>query len=469
MCKIKSLAKEHDYCVHRKKIKAQLLGFALLLAITIILIPLVSGEEVNHILTIQSPTPQENAWFGMSVSMSEDIVVVGENYANVGDFIQAGKAYIFDNKGNLISTLQSPTPNNLALLGCSVEVLGDVVVVGDQSDVEGLKYAGRAYMYSSDGTLIKTLYPPKISYGGRFGTPITLCEELILVSETGGETQPENAGMVHIFDSQGQYLKTLLSPSPKTNGKFGKSIFSGNGLLLISEYGDIGSDLLVGPGSVYVFDYDGNHLMTIQAPKPEDKACFGFSISSSNDKIVVSEVFGTTDGLWRAGKAYVYNINGDILLTLKSPSPQQNARFGYDVFIDGETIVIGEANANINENMHEGKAYVFDLNGNILANLTAPTPGPRGSFGTSVEVEGDMIVVSEGWATVDGKQCSGKVHFLGFGAQAPETTKLVETPKAAETQQQENTGGGIPGFPYVSTVIGLTTVIIMFYLVQRKK
>jgi hypothetical protein len=70
------------------------------------------NEEYSHILTLESPNPENQAVFGYRVKKRGNIILVTEPYADVDGFPDAGKVYIYDIDGNLIYTLQSPKPGN---------------------------------------------------------------------------------------------------------------------------------------------------------------------------------------------------------------------------------------------------------------------------------------------------------------------------------------------------------------------
>ena len=113
--------------------------------------------------------------------------------------------------------------------------------------------------------------------------------------------------------------------------------------------------------------------------------------------------------------------------------------------VNEDTIVIGENNADVLE-MNEGKAYVFDLEGNIRATIQSPEPGITADFGYSVAVMKEKIIIGERGATVDGKGKAGKAHIFTAGSpefsftnlKVPDTASKGET--ATITVDCSNTG-----------------------------
>ena len=218
---------------------------------------------------------------------------------------------------------------------------------------------------------------------------------------------------------------------------------------------------------VYVFDYDGNHLRTLMAPVPEEHAFFGSSMSTSGDLIVIGEPFATVDDTFRAGRAYLYNMDGDHLQTFVSPVTKMNGRFGDSVAIDGDVIVIGEWDAHVNPGQYEGRAYVFDVDGALLQNLTAPDPFPRAAFGIFLDIQGDMIVVGESWAGSGELGQTGRVHVFKLGASV-EVQEPVEEVTSHQPEADSEPSGGIPGYPVWSIGIALLLVSIILSRTQKQ-
>jgi len=95
-------------------------------------------------------------WFGHSVAISGDVVVVGAPYADPGGTGTAGAAYVFVKPGggwaNMTQTAKLTASDKAAgdWFGISVAISGDVVVVGaEYADPGGTIDAGAAYMFEN--------------------------------------------------------------------------------------------------------------------------------------------------------------------------------------------------------------------------------------------------------------------------------------------------------------------------------
>jgi hypothetical protein len=409
------------------------------------------NEEYHNVLTLESPNPVENAWFGARVKINGEIVAISERYSDVDDVLDAGLVFIYDTDGNLKFTLQSPLPQASGGFGWTLDIFNDTIVISEPGYiVEDIKNVGKAHIFTIDGTYKLSLQPPEVISGNNFGLGIGGHDDVIVIAELSSE------GKVHLFDNEGTYLKTLYSPKPIATGKFGQTIEVSETLILIGEHGTGGNPR--GPGSVYMFDHDGNHLMTLQAPEPEDQARFGVSISISGGLMVIGESYATVDEVFRAGKVYIFNTDGEHLQTLESPNPKMNGQFGDDVAIDGDRVVVGEGFADVNPLRYEGRAYVFDIDGNLLQNLTAPQPCLRGAFGLGVDIEGDTIVISEAWAAIEDLGQAGRAHIFRLGEAIFELSNLVIEPESVNVGESVTVSVDVAN---VGTLSGTYSVKLM--------
>ena len=419
----------------------------ILLFFTTFTLGVYAEKEIEYLRTIETPHPEEHGWFGSPMAMDGDLILISSWQADVGDKQNVGQAYLYNVDGTLIASYQSPNPDTLDTFSSAIDISGDRVLIGDYSDQGDWNYIGRAYLFDTNGNHIKTFEPPSpTGYGGFGGSGVCFASNRIIISETGGETEVYEAGIVHLYDDEGTYLKAIYSPSPIAAGHFGLDIEGGDELFLVNEVANPSTGI---SGTVYGFDYDGNHIMTLRAPEPEDRACFGNSIAISGDKIVIGEHHATVDGIYRAGRAYLFDIDGEHLQTFESPSPDLGAEFGFVVSVEGDTVVIGEPYADVTPNMKEGKAYVFDVEGNLLETLVSPSPVRAGLYGDRVKINGEIIVISEGWAEVDGEERAGAVHIYSWKSKG---------------------GFIVPGFPFESLVLGIGVVsVALLMLAQRRR
>jgi hypothetical protein len=217
-----------------------------------------------------------------------------------------------------------------------------------------------------------------------------------------------------------------------------------------------------------VFDHDFNLVQTLQSPDLQNYSLYGDVVDISQDCVLVSEKWATVDGHEKAGRVHVYDTQWELLFTLQSPTPEDNGEFGEDVDIDGVLIVVGERKGDV-EVMNEGKAHVFDLEGNLLATLVSPEPEIGAQFGYKVLTDGEIVIVDELEATVEGVGKAGKVHIFRPGEPPTQQPEPGEEPTEPESEPESETRKGIPGFPLESTVISIILAILVLWLIHRNR
>ncbi len=168
----------------------------------------------------------------------------------------------------------------------------------------------------------------------------------------------------------------------------------GNTAVVGSPLDDIGSN--ANQGSAYVFVRTGSSWVMQQrltAPDGAANDVLGVRVAIDGETAVVSTVANTL-----AGAAYVFVRNGTVWnfqqkLTASDRAP--NDRFGIGLDIDGNTVIVGATFVDGNLNPSQGAAYIYIRTGSVWTEqqkVVAPGGGSR-FFGEVVAVLGDTAVV----------------------------------------------------------------------------
>jgi hypothetical protein len=135
--------------------------------------------------TINIPTLAfENGCY--EVSIYEDTIVIGDNRSDVGG-TDAGIAYVYTRTGTtwaLQQTINNPTPAGGDYFGWSVSLYEDTLVVAARADDTGATNAGSVYVYTRTGstwTLQQTINNPTPAAGDGFGEIITLNSNIMVI------------------------------------------------------------------------------------------------------------------------------------------------------------------------------------------------------------------------------------------------------------------------------------------------
>jgi hypothetical protein len=68
--------------------------------------------------------------------------------------------------------------------------------------------------------------------------------------------------------------------------------------------------------------------------------------------------------------------------TLQSPAPKSRGYFGQNVAFSGEVVVVSEIGATVEGKKYAGEAHMFDSGGNHLTTLKSPKPRARAIVGS---------------------------------------------------------------------------------------
>ena len=399
------------------------------------------AQNAALLTTFTNPTPAISDWFGHSVAaVGSDRVLVGA-YQDDTALANAGAAYLFSANGTLLTTFTKPNPWFQDAFGKAVAAVGsDRVLIGAHRDDTAWPEAGAAYLFSTNGAWLATFTNTPTS-SDAFGWSVAgVGNDLVLIGApyyyAPGTIM---SGAAYLFSTNGTLLKTLIKPGAADYDGFGWSVAAvGTDRVVIGTPFDGTNDT----GAAYLFGTDGAWATTFPNPTPEAGDNFGFAVAGvGSDRVVIGAPYDDT-GAPDAGAAYLFSANGTLLTTFTNPVPQDGANFGWSVAAVGSDRVLIGAYADSTGASGAGAAYLFSTNGTLLTTITNPTPADGDLFGVSVAAMGSDRVVIGAYEDNTGADGAGAAYLFNIApAGVPSLTiQLTITNTVAVSWPSPSTG-----------------------------
>ena len=201
-----------------------------------------SGWPTTPTTTLADPAANDNDSFGYSVAASGETAVVGAHGTSSG----AGTAYIYV-KGTSAwrkkptTTLQDPGAHSADYFGNSVAVAGNTVVVGAYNSNSG---TGTAYIYveGTDGwstTPTTTLQDPGAHSADDYGDSVGVSGATVVIAAFGTNSSA-GAAYIYVKGSSGWPTApsaTLQDPGATGGDEFGDSVGVSGAAIVVGAQG----------------------------------------------------------------------------------------------------------------------------------------------------------------------------------------------------------------------------------------
>jgi hypothetical protein len=249
--------------------------------------------------------------------------------------------------------------------------------------------------------------------GDKHGISTCIDGDIAIVGAYEEGTNGDFSGAAYVYSrNQGGSnnwgeVKKLLAPDGDINDRFGFYVSLSGSTAAVGAPWD--SDNGAQSGAVYIFNKDEGGLDNwgfVRKVTQSDGVMgdyFGYSLSLSEDKLLVGAYFDDDNGS-QSGSAYIYYQNtGGInnwgeVQKITSSDGSSNDHFGVSVSLNGSTALIG-ARFDDDNGANSGSAYIFEQdeggvnNWGEVEKLISDDGSNYDQFGISVSVEGDLALV----------------------------------------------------------------------------
>lgn len=372
-----------------------------------------------------TPSVRQNQdWFGISIALSGNTVVVGAFDSNTEQF---GSAYVFvkpaSGWANMTQTAKLTSSDSGQGFGISVAISGNTIVVGAANPSNFSNQAsspGAAYVFVKPaGGWANATENAKLTAsdgvdGDAFGNSVaisgnTVAVGAIFAADSRGDSF---AGKAYVFVKPGTGWSGNLNQTAELTATdsglltyMGCSVAASGNTVVAGSYGQNNFQ-----GSAYVFvEPSGgwtNMTQTAELSASNGAASdfFGFAVSISGNTLVA----GAPNSANTYGTAYLYvePANGWVTTStftaqLGAPDATQGEGFGQSVAIadNGIAVAVGAPNANIGSNAGQGATYAYTRprtgwtsTRHALAEAVASDGASFDGLGVSIALDGKTVV-----------------------------------------------------------------------------
>jgi len=389
-------------------------------------------------------------WFGLTVAISGDTVVVGAPDATLG---APGAAYVFVKPAGGWANTSTFTAKLTAAdggfqFGYSVGISGDTIVIGAPNASVGVNsFQGAAYVFvkPAGGWATTSSFAARVTASDgtandHLGFSVGVDGDTVVAgadNATVGATLRQGAAYVFVRPGAGWTSTTETAKLTASDGTF-QAYFgfavavSADTVVVGAEGANIGPTIDQGAAYVYVKPAAGwastsAFTAKLTASDGTNHDELGSSVAISGDTIIAGAPFAdlpSPNGAGDQGAAYVFvkPVAGWATTTetakLTASDAANDDEFGFSVAIVGDTVVVGAPRAD-GPNTDQGAVYVFARPAGGWATTSAFTSKLKASdgkaadeFGFSVSLSGDGLAVGAPFQIVNGNARQGAAYVF---------------------------------------------------------
>ena len=345
-----------------------------------------NGSSWGQVQRLNPTTPENNDFFGEAVDLDGDFAVVGASGVDLptgGGFGQPdadwGAAYVFERSAGVWSQVQELTASDddpYDYFGTSVAISGDTLVVGARAaNKGGLASAGAAYVFVRGGGGGWSQQAKLNASNGQnldsFGSSVDIDGDRIVVGAQLGDGNAADSGSAYVFERSGTvWTQTAIlnASNGATNDRFGGSVaLSGDNIVVGARIASPGG--LVAAGAAYAYRqsaglWSEEAILVASDVDPAD--LFGSSVSISGESAAVGAPSAGVS-LVRSGAVYVFDRAGGAWNQAAKLVAGDAAPFdslGASVATDGTLYLAGTPNGD-GSVADSGAGYLFSVGGSL--------------------------------------------------------------------------------------------------------
>jgi len=277
-----------------------------------------------------------------------------------------------------------------------------------------------------------------------FGYAVALDGDTAVVGAVFDDDGGTDAGSAYVYTRSGitWTLQQKLVASDGAGGdNFGVSVAINGDSIVVGAFLEDHVGTGLDAGAAYVFTRNGavwTQQQKLIASDGADGDRFGVDVAISSDTVVVGAYLDDNGLETTAGSAYVFTRSGTVWTEqqkLTASDGLADDQFGISVAIEGDTSAIGSRQDDTLAGVNAGSAYVFTRSGTSWTEqqkLTASDGGLGDNLGYTIELSGNTVIVASIADDNAGGTDAGSAYvFTRSGTVWSEQQKLTATDGAA--------------------------------------
>jgi FG-GAP repeat len=399
--------------------------------------PATAQCQYHELSKFIAPDAVAGAWFGYRVALSGDTAVIGAQFDDDAcpwdPQCSSGSVYVYTKVNGiwmLHSKLTEPDAAAGHYFGRSVAIEGDAMVVGAYlADAPGVSGAGAAYVFArTNGVWAPQakLVAADPLYFAWFGIAVAIHGDTVVVGAANDAVlyplPYSRPGSAYVFVRTGntwtQQAK-LRAADAASQDWFGRAVAISGDTIAVGAYRDDFSGL-TDAGSASIFIRSGTtwtQQAKLTASDAESNAQFGWNLALDGHTLAIGAPQQTTPAGSYVGQAYVFARQGATWSEQSRIRPPNNVAtnyFGESMAVSGNMMLIG-ALYDPAGSTGVGSVYSYARNGNswqVRNKFTATDSAHHDQFGVSVAMSGETILVGATYADLPGAQDAGAAYIF---------------------------------------------------------
>ncbi len=394
----------------------------------------------------EAMTPVKNGLTGISSAVSGGWAVVASPQKDNGAKRGVGGVTFYQLTDGQWKVFQQVLPSDASELGnfgMSVAIDGNTAVIAAIGDHESALFSGAVYVYNynyveESWEQTTKLKASDVGIGKRYGQSVDILGDIIVVGSYNADGASTKSGAGYVYkrvNNAWQEQQKLFTGTGQSNDYFGHHVrILNENYIAIGAYNTDGAEER--SGAVYIFkQVEGSweEQAKLFDPNGESSDLFGFSLTfvpeltaSTTENVFPGILFvgapGTQHENKKTGSVYFYTEKASgwqLGRELVEPSTDHNDHFGVSISSNSSGgLFVGASRTNTDLNLNSGRVYFYQtLFGNGTAasasvQLSADFINAYDQFGTHVTVDDENIIIGSPYADTDNLTNSGGVNFF---------------------------------------------------------